>query len=176
MRWDFGILEGYKRRAFFTFWWAGAAMLLIGLIADVTRSPFIFPSLGPSAIMLFAHPLRKDSSPRHTVVGHFIGACSGYFALWVTGLLGVGFSLDITPHRAIAGAIAIGLTAGIMILAKSEHAPAGATTLIISLGILPRLSDFLFLMAAVVMLVLLVLVVNRAFSIRYPIWNPRDNG
>lgn len=175
MRLDFGIHEGYKRRAFFTFAWSVVAMLLIGLVADISRSPFIFPSLGPSAIMLLAHPLRKDSSPRHTVIGHLIGAASGYFALWVTGLLGVGFSTQIDAQRVLAGAIAIGLTAGITILLKSEHAPAGATTLIVSLGILPRLSDFLYLMAAVVMLVILVFIINRAFSIRYPIWNPRDN-
>ena len=31
---------------------------------------------------------------------------------------------------------------------------------------------FLFLMGAVVILVLLVLIVNRAFSIRYPFWSP----
>lgn len=176
MRWDFGIHEGYKRRAFFTFVWSVVAMLLIGLVADVSRSPFIFPSLGPSAIMLLAHPLREDSSPRHTIVGHFIGATSGYFALWVTGLLSVDFSPHVSMQRALAGAIAIGLTAGITILLKSEHAPAGATTLIVSLGILPRLSDFLYLMAAVVMLVILVFIVNRAFSIRYPIWNPHNNG
>jgi CBS-domain-containing membrane protein len=56
-------------------------------------------------------------------------------------------------------------------LLKAEHAPAGATTLIVALGILPNPIDFLFLMGAVVMLVILALIVNRSFAIEYPVWD-----
>ena len=70
-----------------------------------------------------------------------------------------------TP-RIVAAAIALGLTCAITILIKAEHAPAGATTLIVALGILPNPIDFVFLMSAVVMLVILAFVVNRAFAIR----------
>ena len=84
MQLDFRLLEGYKRRAFYTFVWGFSSILLIGLAADLTSRPYIFPSLGPSAIMLFGHPLRRDSSPKHTILGHAAGALSGYFALAVT--------------------------------------------------------------------------------------------
>jgi CBS domain-containing membrane protein len=146
-------------------------MLAIGVAAAVTKRPFIFPSLGPSAIMLFASPLDKNSAPRHVIVGHLIGAAAGYVALAMTGLLAVPFSTQIGPHRVLAAAIALGLTAGALSLAKTEHAPAGATTLIVALGILPRLVDFVFLMVAVIVLTIAALIVNRVFGIPYPLWN-----
>lgn len=120
--------------------------------------------------MLFAYPLGTNSAPRHVIVGHFIGAASGYVALACTGLLAVPFSMHIGPHRVLAAAIALGLTAGALSLAKTDHAPAGATTLIVALGILPRLVDCVFLMVAVVILTLIAFVVNRAFGIPYPFW------
>ena len=171
MQLDFRLLEGYKRRAFYTFVWGFSSILLIGLAADLTSRPYIFPSLGPSAIMLFGHPLRRDSSPKHTILGHAAGALSGYFALAVTGLLGVSFATHIGTQRIVAAALALGLTCAVTILLKAEHAPAGATTLIVALGILPNPIDFVFLMSAVIMLVILALIVNRTFTIEYPFWN-----
>lgn len=170
MQLDLRLLEGYKRRALYTFVWGFAAMLIIGLAADLTQRPYIFPSLGPSAIMLFGHPLRRDSSPSHTIFGHAIGAGSGYFALWMMGLVGVPFSPHVAGPRIVAAAIALGLTCALTILLHAEHAPAGATTLIVALGILPNPIDFAFLMGAVMMLVMLALLVNRLFSIEYPLW------
>ncbi len=89
------------------------------------------------------------------------------------GLLGVPFSSHVGMPRILASAIALGLTCAFTILFKAEHAPAGATTLIIALGILPRLIDFVFLLGAVVMLVILAFIVNRAFAIDYPLWKGR---
>ena len=170
MRLDLRLLEGYKRRAFYTMLCSFGAMIVIGLLADITWLPYIFPSLGPTALMVFGHPLRRDCAPSHAIFGHAIGALSGYFALFVTGLLAVPFSEHVAVPRVIAAAIALGLTAGITVLLHAEHAPAGATTLIVALGILPRPIDFLFLMAAVVMLVILAYIVNHLFAIDYPIW------
>ncbi len=145
-------------------------MMVIGLAAAATARPFIFPSLGPTAIMLFANPLDRFSWPRQVLLGHFIGAASGYAGLAATGLLGVPLSSGVGTQRVLAAAIALALTALLMLLAKAEHPPAGATTLIVALGILPRPVDFVFLMAAVFVLTLLAFVVNRANGIRVPVW------
>jgi CBS domain-containing membrane protein len=158
------------RRAAYTCAWTFASMIAIGLVAALTKQPFLFPSLGPTAIMLYADPLRKGSSPRHVLIGHGLGAASGYFALAVTGLLAAPFGSTISIERMMAAAIALGLTSALMILTRTEHAPAGATTLIVALGILPRLLDFLFLMAAVALITLMALIVNRAWGIAYPVW------
>lgn len=167
------ILVGYKRRAVYTALGAFVTMLSIGSAAMVTRQPFIFPSLGPTALMIFAHPLRREAAPRHILIGHALGGGSGYLALAVTGLLGVPFSATISVHRVLAAAIALALTAAAMTLARAEHAPAGATTLIVSLGILPLLRDFVALMIAVTALTLVGLLINRGFKIEYPLWYPK---
>lgn len=155
-----------------TAFWCFVTMAIVGLAAAVTARPLIFPSLGPTAIMLFTNPLDRFSSPRHVLLGHFIGAASGYIGLAVTGLLGVALSPDVGVPRVIAAAVALALTAGLMIALNAEHPPAGATTLIVALGILPKLEDFLFLMAAVFVLTLLAFTVNRANGIRVPVWRP----
>jgi CBS domain-containing membrane protein len=104
------------------------------------------------------------------VLGHLVGAAAGYLALAMTGLVGVQLGTEVGWHRVIAAAVALGLTAGTLILIKAEHPPAGATTLIVALGILPRLTDFLFLMAAVIALTVIALIINRAMRIAYPLW------
>lgn len=161
-----------KRNAIVTALWCFVVIAAIGLAAAATKRPFIFPSLGPTAIMLFASPLAKNSAPRHVIFGHGIGAAAGYVALAVTGLLAVPFSTHISGARIMAAAIAIGLTAGGTMLAKAEHPPAGATTLIVALGILPRIVDFAFLMGAVIVLTYLACAINRLSGIAYPLWAP----
>lgn len=150
--------------------WCFVAMMMVGLAAAVTMRPLIFPSLGPTAMMQFSNPLDPNASPRHALIGHFVGAGSGYFALAVMGLLGVPLGAEVGLHRVLAAAIALALTSGLLIFLKAEHPPAGATTLIVALGILPKLEDFLFLMAAVFALTALAFVVNRAMRISYPVW------
>src|ERR1043166_3750177 len=46
---------------------------LLALLALVSGNPFVFPSLGPTAYLLFFSPLGKASSPRSTIYGHAIG-------------------------------------------------------------------------------------------------------
>ena len=116
--------------------WCFASMIAVGLLAAVTQRPFIFPSLGPSALMIFGHPLERVSAPRHVILGHAVGAGSGYLALWATGLIGVQYSTQVNVHRVLALAIALALTALLTIAFHVEHAPAGATTLIVAFGLL----------------------------------------
>lgn len=54
---------------------------VLALLALVSRSPFVFPSLGPTAYLLFVAPLGRTSSPRNTICGHAIGLICGYAAL-----------------------------------------------------------------------------------------------
>ncbi|MGZ3405276.1 MAG: HPP family protein, partial [Polyangia bacterium] len=59
---------------------------LLAATAMVTRIPFIFPSLGPTAFLLFFSPNAPTASPRHTIYGHAIGIFCGYGALWLMHL------------------------------------------------------------------------------------------
>ena len=147
---------------------------IMAALAVVTHSPFIFPSLGPTAFLFFYTPTAPSASPRNTLIGHAIGAIAGYFSLVVTGLTTTGpaLTVGVTWPRVIAAALSLGLTAGLMVLFKSPHPPAGATTLIISLGILRQPWQLVLLMVAVVLLTLQAFVINRLAGIPYPLWNP----
>lgn len=61
------------------------AIGVLALLALVSRNPFVFPSLGPTAYLLFFSPLGKTSSPRNTVFGHAVGLICGYVAFVATG-------------------------------------------------------------------------------------------
>src|SRR6478735_1443600 len=58
---------------------------LMAVAALVTGAPFIFPSLGPTAFLLFYTPMLPASSPRNCMIGHTIGAAAGYLSLVVFG-------------------------------------------------------------------------------------------
>ena len=144
-------------------------------LAIITRSPFIFPSLGPTAFLFFYTPTAPPASPRNALVGHGIGVVAGYLSLVITGLTlaGPAFEVGVTGSRVIAAALSLGLTSGLMVLLKSPHPPAGATTLIISLGIMTKPLHLLILMCAVVLLTAQAFIINRLAGIDYPLWNPR---
>lgn len=156
-------------------------LISIGLMsaaALVTGAPLIFPSLGPTAFLLFYTPLQPAASPRNTLSGHLIGAVAGYLSLVVFGLTqeAPALSAGITGPRVAAAALSLGLTSGLMVWAKLPHPPAGATTLIISLGILREPWQLAVLMLAVALLAVQGLVINRLAGIPYPLWAPPSAG
>jgi CBS domain-containing membrane protein len=148
----------------------------MALVALVTGEPFVFPSLGPTAFLLFYTPLLPASSPRNTVAGHLIGAAAGYLSLMVFGLTNEPPALasSVTAARVGAAGLSLGLTSGAMVWARVPHPPAGATTLIVSLGILREPEQLAVLMAAVALLVVQGFVINRLAGIAYPVWAPRS--
>src|SRR2546423_8896281 len=107
---------------------------IMAALAVVTHSPFIFPSLGPTAFLFFYTPTAPAASPRNTVIGHAIGAAAGYLSLVVTGLTmaGPALTVGVTWPRVIAAGLSLGLTAGLMVLLKSPHPPAGTTPTVLS--------------------------------------------
>jgi CBS-domain-containing membrane protein len=151
------------------------AIGVMALVALVTGEPFVFPSLGPTAFLLFYTPLLPAASPRNTVCGHAIGAAAGYLSLIVFGLTddAPALATSVTGSRVGAAALSLGLTSGAMVWARVPHPPAGATTLIVSLGILREPEQLAVLMVAVVLLVVQGFVINRLAGIPYPVWSPR---
>lgn len=151
----------------------------IGLLAGVahlTRSPFIFPSLGPTAFLLFYRPTARASCPRNTLIGHFVGATVGWICLALFGLLDAAPALTggVTWARAGAAALSLGATSGLMVLLRAEHPPAGATTLIVSLGMMPHIWQIPVLMGAVVLLTGQAFLINRLAGMEYPFWKPYE--
>ena len=143
--------------------------------AAITGQPLIFPSLGPTAFLLFYTPTAPAACPRNTIIGHAIGVGAGYLSLVVFGLTSAGPALaeGVTWLRVGAAALSLGLTSGVMVWARVPHPPAGATTLIVSLGIITTPPQLAVLMLAVVLLVLQGYVINHLAGIDYPRWSAR---
>jgi CBS domain-containing membrane protein len=146
---------------------------VLALLALMSHNPFVFPSLGPTAYLLFFSPLGKTSSPRNTILGHAIGLICGYAAFVVTGAGGLPFGVHpgIFWPRILAAALSLSATGAFMVLFDVSHPPAGATTLIVSLGIISRPSELIIIEAAVFLLVAQALVINRLAGLPYPLWN-----
>ena len=58
-----------------------------------------------------------------------------------------------------------------MVLFDVSHPPAGATTLIVSLGIISRPRELVIIEVAVFLFVAQALVINRLAGLRYPLWS-----
>lgn len=149
------------------------SIAIVSVAAAVVGEPLVFPSLGPTAYLLSYAPTSVTTTPRNIVVGHFLGVAAGYVALVVFGLAGApsAFQYGVTLSRAGAAALSLGLTAALMTWSDAPHPPAGATTLIVSLGILTTPSQLAALMIAVIFLAYQGVVINRLAGLRVPLWH-----
>lgn len=146
------------RRRVGTSLYAGLLFTVLGTIAWVSGQPFIFPSLGPSAFIL-AFDRQSERTGRYRIVGsHLIGGVAGFLA-WT--LIAAGSSLTATPpalsvegfRLAASATVSIMLTSWAMITTDTIHAPACATTLIVSLGLLSTPTQVAIIAASVFILV-----------------------
>jgi CBS domain-containing membrane protein len=146
---------------------------LLALLAFITGNPFVFPSLGPTAYLLFFSPLTDGSSPRNTILGHAIGLVCGYLAFVFTGAGTVPFGIHpgIFWPRILAAALSLSATGAVMVLSCVKYPPAGATTLIVSLGIIAKPRELVIIEIAVLLLAAQALLINRLAGLPYTLWN-----
>lgn len=146
------------RRRVGTSLYAGLLFTVLGAIAWVSGQPFIFPSLGPSAFII-AFERRSERTRTYRIVGsHLIGGIAG---LIVWSLLASGISITTTPPafsveglRLVTSAtLSIMATSWAMIATDTVHAPACATTLIVSLGLLSTPIQVAIIVVSVIVLV-----------------------
>ncbi len=149
---------------------------LLAVVALATGTPFVFPSLGPTAFLFFFDPQAPSASPHHAVVGHAIGIACGYGSLVLFHLESAGsaLALGMSWPRVLAASLSLACTGALMILLNAAHPPAGATTLIISLGAIVRPLHLLIIEVALALLVLQAIAINRLAGLDYPLWRPRE--
>ncbi|MCB1027590.1 MAG: HPP family protein, partial [Microthrixaceae bacterium] len=82
------------------------SIALMSVAAVVSGQAFIFPSLGPTAFLLFYTPTLPAASPRNTIFGHAIGIAAGYLALVIFGLTEAAPALATEVTWARVGAAA----------------------------------------------------------------------
>ena len=152
------------------------SIAILAGIAALTQQPFVFPSLGPTAFLLFYGAMGAQAAPRNVFCGHLIGALAGYLALVIFGLTTVPANLsDISAPRIGAVTLCLCLTLSLMVWLNVPHAPAGATTMIVGLGLLRTPFQLTVLMIAVVLLIVQGILINRLARVPYPLWAPRPD-
>lgn len=152
------------------------AVGLVSVAAVITHQPFVFPSAGATAFLLFFAPKAPWAAPRNVIIGHAAGAVSGVTFGMLLGTLGAGSVLPdgVTWVHGLAAASALGVTAAIMVLARAPHPPGGATSLTIALGIMMSIGDVVVLLLAILLLVGQAIAINRLAGLEYPLWGPID--
>lgn len=126
-------------------------LVLLGLVAigAAIHEPVLIPPLAASAALVHSAPTLPLSQPRSVVVGHLLAAGVGYATLALAGA------------TAWAAAIAVGVTLALTFLARTPHAPACATAVVIVLQE-PAPGRFVpLLLGASIVLVLMEFAVSR---------------
>ncbi|MEA2480771.1 MAG: hypothetical protein QOJ07_2693 [Thermoleophilaceae bacterium] len=166
---------GNRGNALYTALGSLVTIALSGLLAWALDEPLVFPSLGATAFLFFETPLAEVASIRNTFIGHFVGTAVAFVWLNVFGLVGdpsaivAGFSAE----RVACVALSLACTGGILRLLRAAHPPAGATTVIVSVGLLTTVSQLGILLAGVVLLSASAWVLNRALGVPAPLWSSR---
>ena len=143
---------------------AGSLMIFVGVIAWMAGKPWLIPSLGPTAYLQAETPAHPSARFYNTVTGHLIGLSMGFlsvmmFSAWDSPSPLIDHQLGI--NRVWASALALTLTLLVALLLKASHPPAGATTLLVSLGALRTREDALNMIAGVLLVALLGEVLRK---------------
>lgn len=138
--------------------YAGVLFVVLGSLAWATGRAFLFPSLGPSAFVLAFHAREARAAGRNIVAAHAIGALAGFLAYSVlaSGIVITGALAPFDPaglRLAASAIVSIVLTSWGMLATDAIHAPACATTLIVSLGLLATPIEVGLIVVSVVVLV-----------------------
>ncbi|KQX49997.1 MULTISPECIES: HPP family protein [unclassified Streptomyces] len=133
---------------------------LLGLVAlgAALHEPVLIPPLAASATLVHCAPALPLAQPRSVIVGHLLGAAAGY------GMAAVA------QGSAWAAALAAGITLALTTLARTPHAAACATAVIVVLQA-PAPGRFVpLLFGSTVLLVLTAFAASRVRrgAPRYP--------
>ena len=88
-------------------------LLVSGGLGILCGQPWIFPSLGPSALLHAYHPSNPAAKFYNTTVGHFLGIAAGYVSVWLWHASQVPAVLsteDLSVQRMMAAVCAIFIT------------------------------------------------------------------
>ncbi len=149
-----------------------ALMSVAGVVALGAKETLLFPSLGPTAMLFFARPLPPECTIRNVVVGHWVGILTGLVALEVFGLRALPSAVThgLDGRRVVAAALSVAVTATVLRLIRCPHAPAGASTLIVSLGLLTTNRQLMMMAASVALVAVAGWALNLPTGVRVPLW------
>ena len=132
---------------------AAVLILVVGALGVVAGSPWLVPSLGPTAVLIAVTPLHPTARPWNTVVGHLGGVLAGALAVTAFGAWAAPTVMGdhvLVTARVVAATLAIALTLVIGSMTRASHPPAAATTLLVALGGIATLDQAVALLAGVI--------------------------
>ena len=116
---------------------SGTLILAAGAMSLATGRPWLFPALGPTALLIAVNPGHPTTRFHSIVVGHVVAFACGWLAVLLLGA-GDGGRLfmggGLTVARVWAAAFAVAGTALIQPSLRAYHPPAAATALLVALG------------------------------------------
>jgi CBS-domain-containing membrane protein len=151
------------------------ALVVAGAVAALTHQAWLFESLGPAVMLHVEKPEAPESSPRNTLIGHAVALVAGYGLLVACGLGDHPSVLreGVSVPRIVAAAGSLAVTAVVLLILGSSHPPAGATTLIVSLGLLHTPAQLVIAMASVMLVTVIDWSFNRVTGQAMPVWSAR---
>ncbi|MEU5962170.1 HPP family protein [Micromonospora parva] len=163
---------GQVRQSARAFAGSALAVAIAGLVALVTHQPWLFPSLGPAVLLHVEKPQSPESSPRNTFIGHGVALLAGYGFLAALGLTDNPSVLEegVSGLRIVTAAGSLAATALVLVLLRASHPPAGATTLIVSLGLLITPTQLVIVGGAVVLVTVVDWLYGRVSGHPMPLW------
>jgi len=146
-----------------------AVLAAAGVVGLALKQPWLFPSLGPTLMVLAETPRQDSAHWRNVLGGHAIGIAAGYFALLATGLTTAPAVVEqgLTGTRIVAACLSLGLTAFLLQALRLPHPPAGATTLIVSLGLLKTPASLRAMSFSIVLCTVGAVALNLAAGVRH---------
>jgi CBS domain-containing membrane protein len=163
---------GNRGNAIYTALGSLLTIALSGALAWALDEPLVFPSLGATAFLFFETPMAEVASIRNTLIGHTVGTAVAFLWLAVFGLVGDPSAIEagFTGDRVACVALSLAGTGGLLRLLRAAHPPAGATTVIVSIGLLTTVDELAVLLAGVLILSVSAWSLNRALGVPAPIW------
>jgi CBS domain-containing membrane protein len=158
--------------AIYTFTGSLVAIAVAGAAAWSFDEPLLFPSLGATAFLIFETPMAEAGSPRNTAIGHAVAIGAAALSLALLGLFDgpSAFEDGVEADRIGAVALSVALTGGVLRVLRAAHPPAGATTMIVSLGLLDEPEQMLSVAVGVLIVTVAGWLLNRAMGVPAPAW------
>jgi CBS domain-containing membrane protein len=163
---------GNRGNAIYTFMGSLIAIAVSGLAAWGFDEPLLFPSLGATAFLFFETPMAEVASPRNAIIGHTVAVVAAVVGIAAFGLIDAPSAYEggVVPERIGAVALAVALTGGTLRLLRAAHPPAGATTIIVSSGLLDDPEQLLAVFVGVAILTAASFGLNRLLGVPAPRW------
>jgi CBS domain-containing membrane protein len=149
----------------------------IGLVAGasyVVDVPLLVPPLGATALLCVIIPGANASAPRNVICSHALAVLCGWIGLVLSGSLTLpsAFIGGFQPPHVLSAALSLGLTVAVTERLHVRHPPAGATSLIVALGVVPQPAQYAAVVGGAALTAYGALLVHRLAGNPFAVWRP----